>query len=117
MKVRLSENMIRIRMTRDEVHALCAGESVFLSLPVAPMSMTISIALTEDAAPSAEARGGLRIAMPAVWAVGWPTSDAVGFDFDIPGFETPSNQIRIVVEKDFPCSHDDNKPPAPIRMS
>ena len=55
--------------------------------------------------------------MPAVWAVGWPTSDTVGFDFDILGLEMPLNQIRIVVEKDFPCSHDDNKPPAPIRVS
>ena len=113
MKVRLSEGMIRIRLTREEVEALVAGKPVSLSLALAPTSMTVVLGTTASDSPEAQGKGGIRVNMPGDWLRGWPDSEVVGFDFDV---RQEGRGIRVVVEKDFPCAHDGDKPADPVRM-
>ncbi len=110
MKVRLTDSMVRFRLTREEVAALSRGTPVFLSMPVAPTSVTVRLEPIEEAKATMNSRGGLRVGLPTGWLLGWADSDVVGFDFTVA-------DIRVVVEKDFPCSHDGEKPPKPVRMS
>ncbi|MGB0649708.1 MAG: DUF7009 family protein [Rhodothermales bacterium] len=118
MKVRLTAEMIRFRLERDEVDRLAAGRAVVLSLDIPPTDVTVVLEPVHRSGPIANSRGGVRIGIPAAWLTDWPTSDVVGFDFDLSSMDSlDENVIRIVVEKDFPCSHDGLKPPKPVRMS
>jgi hypothetical protein len=112
MKIRLSEGMIRFRLEPAEAGALSAGSSVQEMLPDVTTGLSFELHSTTCAQPSATREDGIRIGLPAAWLADWSDSDVVGFDFDI-----PENGLRVVVEKDFPCSHGDAKPAPPIRMS
>lgn len=112
MKIRLSESMIRFRLERSEVSALSGGSPVQEMLPDGTTGLLFALHPTTGAQPSAAREGGIRIGLPAAWLADWPDSDVVGFDFDI-----PDSHLRVVVEKDFPCSHGEAKPAPPIRMS
>lgn len=113
MKVRLSNGMIRIRLMKEEVGTLVSGHPVFLSLPLAPASLTVALGTTASDTPEAVGKGGIRINLPETWLRGWTDAEVVGFDFDVRQEESP---IRVVVEKDFPCAHDGDKPADPVRM-
>lgn len=115
MKVRLSDAMVRFRLTRDEVEALSSGNAVFLSMPLRPTSLTVRLEPVPESTPAANARGGLRVGIPAEWLKGWPASDTVGFDFDVSD-ASEGTILRVIVEKDFPCAHDGSGPPKPVRM-
>lgn len=119
MKVRLSDAMVRLRLEREEVEGLSNGESVCLSLPLQPTSLTIRLEPIAGAHAEADTRDGLRIGIPSGWLPGWADSDTVGFDFhtDASSSTPESSILRIVVEKDFPCAHDGEGPPKPVRMS
>lgn len=134
MKVRLSDDMIRFRLNREDVRRLSEGESIFLSLDIAPTSLTVVLEPVAGAASTANSLGGLRVGLPSAWLENWPESELIGFDFDVQsaGKEAAgsgaqptggaqasraSDVIRIVVEKDFPCSHDGSAPPKPVRMT
>jgi len=116
MKVRLSDAMVRFRLTRDEVEALSSGNAVFLTMPLQPTSLTVRLEPIPDPAATANARGGLRVGIPAGWLEDWPASDTVGFDFDVHD-ASAGTILRVIVEKDFPCAHDGSGPPKPVRMS
>jgi len=127
MKVRLSENMVRCRLRKEDVSSLAGHRPVVLTLAIPPTSLTVVLQANEDNVPSVDARGGLRIGIPGAWLIDWPQSDVVGFDFDIPLAHTSSGTsetgsqsddvLRVVIEKDFPCGHDSEAPPKPVRMS
>lgn len=122
MKVRFSDDMIRFRLDRDDVARLTDGRAIFLSLPIAPTSVTVILEPSAASMPAADSRGGVRIHLPSAWLEGWSDSDVVGFDFDVPAADdgtesTEAGLIRVVVEKDFPCSHDGSATPKPVRMS
>jgi hypothetical protein len=119
MKVRLSESMIRFRLDRSEVGNLSSGKTLILSLA----SDTLMIRLVPIAAgtPTTNSESGMAIGIPQDWLQGWPDSDVVGFDFNLPaiqesGSASNQNALRVVVEKDFPCAHDGESPPDPVRM-
>ena len=119
MKVRLSDAMVRFRLEREEVEDLSRGKPVYLSLPVGPTSVTIRLEPIAGARATADSRDGLRVGVPSGWLPGWADSDTVGFDFEAKS-SMPSSEasmLRIVVEKDFPCAHDGEGPPKPVRMS
>lgn len=113
MKVRLSDSMIRFRLSRDEVGNVAAGQPVFLTLLLDPLPLSVRLEPIPSAEPTASARGGLRIGIPSAWLNGWPESEVVGFDFEV---EASSEPIRVIVEKDFPCAHGADGPPKPVRM-
>ena len=117
MKVRFSTDMIRFRLDQEEVDRLSAGKGVFLSLDIAPTSVTFVLEPVDHDSPTADSRGGVRIGIPSGWLSDWPASDVVGFDFEVDSGPVDPTKTRIVVEKDFPCSHDGSAPPKPIRMS
>jgi hypothetical protein len=121
VKVRLSDDMIRFRLDRAEVSRLSQGMAIILSMNIAPTSLTMVLETSNGPAPTANSRGGLRVGLPSEWLDNWPESDVVGFDFDVRAEDsalamTPSKVVRVVVEKDFPCSHDGSEPPKPVRM-
>lgn len=111
MKIRLSDRMIRFRLDRDQVAALSDGSPVRNVLPAKEMGLVFQLHAVTGEYPTADLVDGFRIGLPAAWLTGWPASDVVGFDFDVP------MGVRVVVEKDFPCAHSDAKPAPPIRMS
>jgi len=119
MKVRLSESMIRFRLERSEVAGLSSGATLSLSLfSVIP---TVRLEPIASKTPTASDEGGMCIGIPKGWLAGWPDSDVVGFDFQIAQTQVAEsilNQegLRVVVEKDFPCDHDGESPPKPVRM-
>ncbi len=119
MKVRLSDAMVRFRLEREEVENLSHGEPVCLSLPLEPTSLTIRLEPIAEARARADSRDGLRIGIPSGWLPGWSDSDTVGFDFEVESSlpTSEASMLRIVVEKDFPCAHDGEGPPKPVRMS
>ena len=109
MKVRLSEGMIRFRLDREQVTALSGGSPVRNALPDNGMGLVFQLYTVSAEAPSADLADGFRVGLPATWLIDWPDSEVVGFDFDV----TPT--LRVVVEKDFPCSHGEAKPAPPVR--
>jgi hypothetical protein len=119
MKVRLSDAMVRFRLDREEVEDLSRGEPVYLSLPVEPTSLTIRLEPIAGVRATADYRDGLRIGIPSGWLPGWVDSETVGFDFEVETSlpTSEASMLRIVVEKDFPCAHDGEGPPKPVRMS
>ncbi|MDA0874175.1 MAG: hypothetical protein O3C45_03845 [Bacteroidetes bacterium] len=111
MKVRLSEDMVRFRLERDEVEALAAGRPVLLRVLPTNEALVLHLQAVQDPGATAESGSGFRIGIPASWLEGWPDSEVVGFDFDLP------SGLRVVVEKDFPCVHGEGKPAPPVRMA
>lgn len=109
MKVRLSEGMIRFRLDREQVTALSGGSPVRNTLPDKGMGVLYQLHPVAGEFPSADMADGFRVGLPSTWLIDWPDSEVVGFDFDV----TPT--LRVVVEKDFPCSHGDDKPAPPVR--
>jgi len=118
MKVRLSDAMVRFRLQKKEVQALAAGKAIALSLSLEPALMTVRLEPIVEAEASAVSQNGLCVGIPLHWLRGWPDSEVVGFDFEVPATadHTGRPTLRILVEKDFPCAHDGEGPPKPVRM-
>lgn len=111
MKVQLSSNTIRLRLSEAEVREFDQAGRLAHSLALGPgPAHTLAFALVRlpgaDAAtgPTARFEGGeLRVELPETEARAWAGSGAVGVKGVIEG--TDGQQIRILVEKDLGPSH------------
>lgn len=115
MKVRLSESMVRFRLSRAEVEAVSEGKTIALSLVLQPASLSVRLEPVNTPSPTADAIEGLRIGIPSEWLRGWPQTEVVGFDFMVEPAGEKEEAMRVVVEKDFPCAHGEDGPPKPVR--
>jgi hypothetical protein len=105
MKLRISANTIRLRLTRPEAQRLAGGEALQerLDLPPAPLSYSLETKPGSGITALLDA-GVLRIVAPLDSVRRWSSSDEVGIECDVPG--TGSKPIRLLIEKDFRCAHD-----------
>ena len=110
MKLRIQDNSIRLRLTREEVAALAADGRVERALRFGPAPAQQLVYLLQ-AVPRCEdlavqyRPGRVAVHVPAAWAEGWPDDERVGFEGACPtaGGET----VRVLIEKDFKCLHRD----------
>lgn len=105
MKLRISGNSIRLRLTRSEVQRLASGQPLGerLDLPPAPLSYSIETKTDGEMSASLDERG-LCISAPLGAVQRWSSGDEVGIEGEVPGREGKS--IRLLIEKDFRCAHD-----------
>ena len=106
MKIRISENSLRVRLTEGEVARLERGEKIEQTTSFPGNSKLISSVIGSPAiqSPTATFEGGnisLRLPMDRVRE--WANSDVVGIQADQEVGEGRS--LHILVEKDFECLH------------
>ncbi len=106
MKLRIRGNSVRIRVTRNEVAKLAAGERIEQQTEFSATSRLVS-----TLEPSAHAPGviatfdGTRLALivPSDQVRQWAASDQVGIQAEQ---STGAGQwLRLLIEKDFECLH------------
>ena len=105
MKLRISGNSIRLRLTRSESERLASGQRLQerLDLPPAPLSYWLETKEVGEISAWLGA-GELRITAPLDAVRRWSSSDEVGIEGAVPG--ASGKQIRLLIEKDFRCAHD-----------
>lgn len=111
MKVRLTTDMLRLRLDQSDVDALTSSGSVAFGLPLS--NGTLRCMLRMDAAAdvltASLTERAITVILPASQARRWIVSDAVSLEGQIDGDATPT---RILVEKDLGCRHTDDAPDA-----
>lgn len=104
MKLRVFDNRIRLRLTRGEVGAIAAGQSVEARCELAPVPLIVQFSLERKSADATIrfANGLLQVSVPAADALAWASGDAVGIER---GVSSGAAVIRLTIEKDFRCLH------------
>lgn len=99
MKLRLTGNSVRLRLTQSEVKALSEKGLVEECVPLSPQSLRVELRSGQTQGPVATFSGGaLRVQLPSKDVTDWVASDRVGMEGDC-------NGVRLLVEKDFQCLH------------
>ncbi len=111
MKVRLTADMLRLRLDQPDVDALSSSGSVAFGLPLSngTLRCILRVDSAADALSASLAEGAITVTLPADQAHRWIASDAVSLEGQIDGDATPT---RILVEKDLGCRHTDDAPDA-----
>jgi len=100
MKIRWSQNSIRLRITPGELAALQKGEAVVETLELPGGNWTTKLVV--EAATSLAMNGGtVHIALSALdfERLASPENEGVYFGGD------EQSALRYFIEKDFPCAH------------
>ncbi len=99
MKLRLRQNTVRIRLTQSEVERVGGGEEVRETVSFAGRPLSYVLAPSDDAHAVHAAFDGseVRVVAPRALVTAWANSNEVGFTSDA------SEQIAVLVEKDFAC--------------
>lgn len=99
MKLRIRGDSIRLRLSKSEVSLLADGGVVEDSASFGRGAL-LTYAIASGAALAAELSGA-RIEVSVPEARRWAESDEVSLEGTQPGDE--GRELRILVEKDFPC--------------
>ena len=100
MKLRIRDDSLRLRLTRDEVRRVAAGEAV-----AGRMSLPAGSAFEYRLSGAAEADVTLNdrrlsVTLPGPDLVAWASGDAVSLHASCPTHEAA---LAVLVEKDFAC--------------
>jgi hypothetical protein len=105
MKLRVTKNSIRLRLSQTDVERFRETGLVDEELVIAPGisgSLTYRLARGNGSAVSATLEGTiLTVSIPADEADDWTATDRVGIEGSQPGDNGPS--LSILIEKDFAC--------------
>ena len=106
MKVRITTNHIRLRLSAEGVTALARGDGLEthvdsgsgakLGFILSSESSIHEISLTLDG-------GILHIAVPEQLVTTWAETDQVEIEGVVSSVDGPS--VAVLIEKDFPCGH------------
>lgn len=103
MKIRIHNDSVRLRLSRDEVDQIGRGDAVDCETRF-PDSMIFSYSLTVSAVDQVQSRfDGQRIevTLPAHIARQWATNES---KVSVHGEQTlPGGTLKLLVEKDFEC--------------
>lgn len=105
MKLRCTENSIRLRFRKSELEELAAKERLLehIQFGTGP-TFFFGVELTEAQDLQAGFKDGrLMVALPKAQAMSWISTDQVGIESD------PKEQVHILLEKDFPCKDRPNE--------
>lgn len=102
MKLRLHSNSVRFRLSRPEVTAVSEGVRVEEHVDfAADHALWYSIEMAELTEPEARFEGNsIRVKLPSTEVKQWAETDQVGI-------EARQGALRVLVEKDFKCTHRD----------
>jgi hypothetical protein len=109
MKVRFSEQHVRLRLSEDDVSFLKSGKSLTLSVRFSPLeALDIVVQPWEMAVISATfLYNELKVYLPTAALIQWAESEQEGmYTLQQEGLEQP---LKISIEKDFPCTHSPEK--------
>ena len=98
MKLRISGNSLRLRLTRSEVEEFAATGIYENSIDLGGGRLAYRLEKTEETSLTASLSGDtIKVSVPSAEADRWTGSEAVGI-------EAPDNGgLKIVIEKDFAC--------------
>lgn len=106
MKLRVSGNSIRLRLSRSEVARLEKESHIDERIEFGSGTLSYSIAANSDAGPCASyGENEIRIQVPRRMAESWASSDQVAMSAEQPLAD--GRTLQILVEKDFKCIHKD----------
>lgn len=111
MKVRLTADMLRIRLNQSDVDALSSSGTVGFTLPLGGTPLRCALR-TDAAAESISASftdDAITVTLPAGLARRWMTSEAISLEGAAEAGEAAS---RVLVEKDLGCRHPGDAPDA-----
>ncbi len=102
MKLRIRENTIRLRLKRNEVDQIAAGESIVEETHFPGSVLTYRLEVTGNSTLSASFEGGnLAIYVPDSQVTEWAQSDQVSIVAEQDLGE--SGALSVLIEKDFKC--------------
>ena len=106
MKLRILGDSIRLRLTRPEVDAVCAGQTVhelthFASAPAPTLRYEIAAVTGLEEARASFADNCVRVELPAAFVEHWGSNEVVGTE--VHQTIEDERSLRILVEKDFKC--------------
>ncbi len=100
MKLRITRNAVRLRLSEGEVSALVHGGSVAESVQFPGNSLlSYAVEAAGDSVGVRFAEGQIRIEVPAAHVIRWAEPGNVVL------CNSRLDGIRVVVEKDLPCRH------------
>jgi hypothetical protein len=100
MKLRCSANSIRLRLQEADLEELRLSNSVSVRVPLPPgKGLRYTLELFEVAQIVAEFEyDEIRVILPKNAALQWINTDQVGIEHSM-------LNLKILIEKDFPCGH------------
>lgn len=105
MKVRLTADMLRLRLDQPDVDALSSSGAIGFSLPLGAdtsLRCTLRMETEASAIDATFTDGEMVVTLPAERAKRWMTSEAVSLEGQTGAGGTST---RILVEKDLGCRH------------
>jgi len=111
MKVRLTADMLRLRLDRSDVDALSSSGSVGFALSLgsdATIRCTLRVDAAADTIHATLTGNEVAVTLPVEQAHRWIASDAIGLEGQVTG----EPATRILIEKDLGCRHTDDAPEA-----
>jgi hypothetical protein len=100
MKIRCTQDSIRLRVRKSDVALLAKGQSVVEVLHF-PTGGTLTFALEVSSVEHIQVQyeeANLAVHLPENIAQNWINTEQVGI-------ETTLGQLHLLIEKDFPCAH------------
>lgn len=103
MKVRFTDNSVRIRVRKSDMEQLRTDGQTATVLHLMP-HLSFLLRVGETSQPTAEMTGtSLTITLPKAAAQEWMDSEQVGITHQ--QTQPDGSKIELLIEKDFPCAH------------
>jgi hypothetical protein len=103
MKIRIKNNGLRYRLTRSEVDAFARDGFFKEKVQIGDSVLTYILQRTAEAQISASFKDNIiTVSVPETVAGDWASTDQVGF-------ERRTDELHILVEKDFTCLDEVNE--------
>jgi HSP20 family molecular chaperone IbpA len=106
MKLKVSQNSIRLRLSQTEVKRLADRQTIEMRADLLPQPLVYQLAADEEGEPASVTfqDGILQVTLPASQLRHWALTEQVGIEISLPG-GSASQPLSLLVEKDFKCLH------------
>ena len=102
MKLRCTENHIRLRLRKSDIAELSLNQCISVNLSFGTSTLTYSIVLSDQERITATFQEGIMtVFLPHPIAHQWISTDRVGIEEQVAFAHGPT--LGILIEKDFPC--------------
>ncbi len=104
MKIRLHDGSVRLRLSVSEVATVAAGQGVEV-ITRFPDGSRLGCLLALGTGPEPGVRfveGRLEVTVPRAIGIAWAEGEAITMEWQL---EVPDRSLKLLIEKDLPCSH------------